>query len=374
MSTPINSAVVVASSARAGRGAATVPTPQQLKARFPLGREAARQLASFREQAITLVQGRSERLLAVVGPCSIHDPRSALDYAERLLPVARQHANELLVVMRVYLEKPRSSVGWKGLISDPHLDGRCDIRHGLFVAREIMTGIAERGLPIGTELLDGNLSTYFTDLVTWAAIGARTTESQPHRELASALPFPVGFKNGTDGRLEGALNGMLSAAERHRRLAPNDFGRLALAQSEGNPNCHLTLRGGALGPNFDAEAVALASAKAFEAGRPAPVLVDCSHGNSGKQHENQRHALSAVAAQVAQGSTHVLGVMIESHLVAGRQALVCGSEGLRYGQSITDGCVDFATTEQMLEELAGAVRERRRGVTPAASAASVLSE
>jgi len=374
MSTPIGSTLVVASSGARVR-AATVPTPQQLKVRFPLAREAALQLASFREQAIGLVQGRSERLLAVVGPCSIHDPKSALEYAQRLLPVARQHAGELLIVMRVYLEKPRSSVGWKGLISDPHLDGRCDIRHGLLLAREIMTGIAELGLPIGTELLDGNLSGYFTDLVTWAAIGARTTESQPHRELASALPFPVGFKNGTDGRMEGAINGMLSAAEPHRRLAPNDSGRLALIQSAGNPNCHLTLRGGAAGPNFDAEAVALASKLACEAGRPARVLVDCSHGNSGKNHDNQRHGLHAVAAQVAQGSRQVLGVMIESHLVAGRQALVCGGEGLRYGQSITDGCVDFATTEQMLEQLACAVRERRRGATPAASAgASVLSE
>jgi 3-deoxy-7-phosphoheptulonate synthase len=338
-----------------------VPTPARLKSRFPLGASAARNIDAFRAQAIALVQGDDDRLLCVVGPCSIHDPEAATEYAARLAPLAGRHRAELLVVMRVYLEKPRSSVGWKGLISDPDLDDSCDVPRGLAVARELMVGIAESAVPIATELLDGNLSTYFTDLITWAAIGARTTESQPHRELASSLAFPVGFKNGTDGRVDGAIGGMSSARERHRRLAPSDHGRLALCQSAGNPHCHLTLRGGALGPNYDAESVARASQLAERAGLPARVLIDCSHGNSGKNHENQPIVLGSVAAQVAAGATNVLGVMIESHLVAGRQALVCGRAGLRYGQSITDACVDFETSETMLEVLAASVRQRRAG-------------
>lgn len=351
---------------------AAVPTPARLAARFPLSPRAASDIASFREQAIELVQGvRSDRLLAVVGPCSIHDPRAALDYAARLLPIAQRYERELFVVMRVYLEKPRSSVGWKGLISDPHLDGSCDIGRGLSVARELMTQIAELGLPIATELLDGNLTPYFVDLVSWAAIGARTTESQPHRELASSLAFPVGFKNGTDGRIEGALGGMRSAAQPHRRLAPNARGRLVSSQSQGNPHCHLTLRGGVDGPNYAAEHVERASRAAREVGLPGRVLIDCSHGNSGKCHENQVKVASDVARQVAAGSGRVLGVMIESQLVAGRQNPTCDAAALRYGQSITDACVDLATTERMLEELACAVhtaqttREASDGAGPA---------
>jgi 3-deoxy-7-phosphoheptulonate synthase len=220
-------------------------------------------------------------------------------------------------------------------------------------------GVAERGLAIATELLDINLAGYFSDVLSWAAIGARTTESQPHRELASSLPFAVGFKNGTDGRVDGALGGIVSAAQPHRRLAPDAEGRLTLLQSTGNPHCHLTLRGGANGPNYDATSVAAASDAARRAGRPARVLVDASHGNSGKDHLNQAIVTADVAARVAAGARDVLGVMIESHLVAGRQALGLGCAGLRYGQSITDACVDIETTEGMLDELARAVRQRR---------------
>jgi len=216
-------------------------------------------------------------------------------------------------------------------------------------------------LPMATELLDANLSVYFSDLLSWAAIGARTSESQPHRELASSLPFPIGFKNGTDGRIEGALGGMRSAAQPHRRLAPDAHGWLRPLDSAGNPYCHLALRGGASGPNYAAEQVTAASQGALAAGLPGRVLVDCSHGNSGKQHENQLAVCSAVAEQVAGGGRHVLGVMIESHLVAGRQALAEGLAGLRYGQSITDACVDFSSTEGMLEQLARAVRQGSRG-------------
>ncbi len=337
---------------------AQVPTPRELAARFPLGLAAAQKVAAFRNQIINLVQGRDTRLLAVIGPCSVHDPRAALEYAERLRPVAERLSDDLLVVMRVYLEKPRSSVGWKGLISDPHLDGRCDVANGLTLARELMTQIAELGLPIATELLDANLSSYQTDLISWAAIGARTTESQPHRELASSLPFAVGFKNGTDGRLDGALGGMISAARPHHRLAPNQYGRLVLSESFGNPNCHVTLRGGDQGPNYGAEFVSLASFRARAAGLPVRVLVDCSHGNSGKDHDNQPKVLENVAEQLALTESPLLGVMIESHLVAGRQALTESPAGLTYGQSITDACVDFQTGERMLVSLANAARQR----------------
>ncbi|MEY2935662.1 MAG: 3-deoxy-D-arabino-heptulosonate-7-phosphate synthase, phenylalanine repressible [Pseudomonadota bacterium] len=339
--------------------ALAIPTPAQLKERFSLAPAAARTIESARAQASELVQSRDDRLLCVVGPCSIHEPESALEYAARLAPLARRHASELLIVMRVYLEKPRSTVGWKGLISDPHLDGRCDIGHGLCLARELMTQIANLELPMASELLDGNLSSYFSDLLTWAAIGARTTESQPHRELASSLQFPVGFKNGTDGRIEGALGGMVSAARSHRRLAPDDQGWLRAQESAGNAHCHLTLRGGSGGPNYDAASVRRASESARSAGLPSRVLVDCSHGNSGKDHENQPHVAAEVAAQVSAGGRHVLGVMIESHLVAGRQALSNDPAGLRYGQSITDACVDFPSTEAVLEGLAAALRAQR---------------
>lgn len=340
-----------------------IETPAGLAARFPLTRFAARRIERYRAEAIDIVAGRSERLLCVVGPCSIHDRGAAFEYADKLAPVAERHASELMIAMRVYLEKPRSSVGWKGLISDPHLDGSCDMASGLALGREIMVGVAERGLPIATELLDGNLSAYSSDVVSWAAIGARTTESQPHRELASSLPFPVGFKNGTDGRVEGALGGIVSAAQPHRRLAPDAEGRLMLWRSAGNPHCHLTLRGGANGPNYDAASVAAASEAARRVGRCPRVLVDASHGNSGKDHENQHRVTDDVAARVARGARDLLGVMIESHLVAGRQALVGGPDGLRHGQSITDACVDFSTTERMLEQLARAVEQSRAGTS-----------
>jgi 3-deoxy-7-phosphoheptulonate synthase len=338
-----------------------IPTPAQLQQRFSVGRAALSQIDAARRELCSLVAGSDERLLCVVGPCSIHDPASALEYARQLAPAAQRFRSELSIVMRVYLEKPRSSLGWKGLISDPHLDGRCDLGHGLRVARELMTQIAELELAMASELLDGNLSAYVSDLLAWAAIGARTTESQPHRELASALPFAVGFKNGTDGRIEGALGGMRSAAQPHRRLAPDQHGVLRALQSQGNPHCHLTLRGGSSGPNYDADSVDAASQSAARAGLPSRVLVDCSHGNSGKDHVNQAAVCAAVAAQVEAGSRRVLGVMIESHLVAGRQVLGANPAELRYGQSITDACVDFGTTELMLEQLALAVR-RGRGV------------
>lgn len=364
MSTP---SIVTSDAARAApilpeptsHHAVAVEAPARLAARCPLSRSAARRVERQREEVIRIVQGESDRLFCVVGPCSIHDSRAAFEYADRLARVAERHSGELALAMRVYLEKPRSSVGWKGLVSDPHLDGSCDIAHGLALGREIMVGVAERGLAVATELLDINIAGYFSDVLTWAAIGARTTESQPHRELASSLPFAVGFKNGTDGRVDGAVGGIVSAAQPHRRLAPDADGRLMLLQSSGNPHCHLTLRGGSSGPNYDAASVAAASGAARRAGRPARVMVDASHGNSGKDHLNQPIVTADVAARVADGANDMLGVMIESHLVAGRQALLLGCAGLRYGQSITDACVDFDMTEGMLDELARAVEQRR---------------
>ncbi len=333
-----------------------MPTPRELKRHVAVSRAAAAHIGASRRQANDIVRGNDERLLAIVGPCSIHDPVAALDYAERLLALAQRFEDELLVVMRVYFEKPRTTVGWKGLINDPHLDDSCDMPTGLFLARSVLRDVTELGLPAATELLDPNVAPYLTDLVSWAAIGARTTESQPHRELASALALPIGFKNSTDGRVGSAVNGVLSAAEPHTRLTPDEDGRVSLQRTSGNRHAHLVLRGGETGPNYDAASVAAAGARLLELGLPARVLIDCSHGNSRKDPMNQPLVLDSVADQVAMGSRHVLGVMIESNLVAGKQALTQGRGGLCYGQSITDACVDLGDTEKMLERLARAYR------------------
>jgi 3-deoxy-7-phosphoheptulonate synthase len=330
----------------------SVPTPRDLKRRLALSRAAFTRIGDFRRQASDIVRGQDPRLLAIVGPCSIHDPVAALEYAERLLVLARRFEDELLVCMRVYFEKPRTTVGWKGLINDPHLDDSCDLATGLWMARGVIRDVAELGLPAATELLDPNVAPYLTDLLSWAAIGARTTESQPHRELASSLALPVGFKNSTDGRVDSAINGLLSAAEPHTRLTPDDNGRVTLQRSVGNPHAHLVLRGGDTAPNYDAASVNAAGSRLAALGLPSRVLVDCSHANSKKNHQNQPRVLDDVAEQVASGSAHLLGVMIESHLVAGRQELKGGRSGLCYGQSITDGCVNLDDTERMLETLA----------------------
>ncbi len=337
-----------------GRAAAEpLPTPAQLRATCRVGRATGQRLEEQRDELRALVEGRDPRLLVVVGPCSVHDPRAARRYAERLAPLARRFVDDLVVVMRVYVEKPRSTVGWKGLLNDPDLDGSCNLPRGLALSRELMCAVAELGLPVATELLDPGVSPYFSDLLCWAAVGARTSESQPHRELASDLPFPVGFKNGTDGGLEGALAGLLAARASHTRLAPDDDARLAVRRSGGNPHGHLTLRGGASGPNYEASHVERAARRCAERNLPTRVLIDCSHGNSGKDHRRQAAALAAVAQQVRGGSPWPLGVMLESHLVAGRQELA-DPASLRYGQSITDACIDLAETESLLATLARA--------------------
>ena len=339
----------------------TVPllAPDTLKAEIAINESAARVVFEARDQIRAILQGRDRRLLAIVGPCSIHDPDAARDYAHRLRRLVDRYGDALLVVMRVYFEKPRTNVGWKGLINDPHLNDSYDIPSGLRVARRLLLDVATEGLPAATEMLDPILPQYLADLVSWTAIGARTTESQTHRELASGLSMPVGFKNGTDGGLEVAINAMLSAARAHRFLGVDGFGRVSIVQTSGNPDGHLVLRGGSGGPNYDVEAVERAVVSLTRAGVIPHMIVDCSHDNSGKNHERQPDVLDAVASQIVDGSKHIIGVMIESNLVGGRQTLNADRSKMLYGQSITDACVDFATTETMLDRLAEASRRAR---------------
>ena len=326
-------------------------SPETVTAEIPLSERAAELVLRTREQIQAVIQGRDQRLLAIVGPCSIHDPEAAVDYASRLLALRERVADDLLVVMRVYFEKPRTTFGWKGLINDPHLDGTFDIPTGIRRARALLRDLAELGMPAATELLDPIIPQYTADLLAWAAIGARTTESQTHREMASGLSMPVGFKNGTDGSLEIAVNAMLTAARPHSFLGIDGNGRVGVVRTAGNPHTHLVLRGGQRGPNYGADAVGNAALSLARAKVCPRVLVDASHDNSGKKHDRQPAVLAEVGAQVGSGSGHVLGIMVESNLVAGRQDLGDKS-ALVYGQSITDGCVDLETTERMLEELA----------------------
>jgi 3-deoxy-7-phosphoheptulonate synthase len=333
-------------------------TPNELLARFPVGEAAASRITGFRRQIELIALGEDPRLLAIVGPCSIHDPKAAIDYAHRLAELRDRYADALMVVMRVYFEKPRTTLGWKGLINDPHLKGVPDIPEGLRVARRLLLEIADLGLPAATEFLDPIIPQYLADLVSWAAIGARTTESQTHREMASGLSMPVGFKNGTDGSLMVALNAMIAAAQPHSFLGIDEHGRVGVVRTAGNPHGHLVLRGGSNGPNCGEEAVREAARELHAAGVNPRVLIDASHGNSGKDYRRQPEVLAEVAGQLAAGSPSILGVMIESNLVGGQQTL--GALPLVYGQSITDGCVDLATTERMLEQLVSTAPLRRR--------------
>jgi 3-deoxy-7-phosphoheptulonate synthase len=333
--------------------------PDTLKEEFPVSEEAAELVYSSRESVRRIIRGEEPRLLAIVGPCSIHDPIAALDYARCLRQFTNKVSDALLVVMRVYFEKPRTTIGWKGLINDPYLNSSYDIPTGLRVARRLLVDVAHLGLPAATEMLDPILPQYLADLVTWAAIGARTTESQTHRELASGLSMPVGFKNGTDGGYEVAVNAILSAARSHRFLGVDGMGRVAIVQTSGNPDGHMVLRGGAGGPNYEEEAVTIAATSLQKAGIAPRIVVDCSHDNSGKKHERQPEVLASIASQVSRGNSPIVGVMIESNLVGGRQALVEDRKQLVYGQSITDACVDIQTTFGMLDTLAKAVRSFR---------------
>lgn len=342
-------------------------SPAELHHALPLPETSRRFITSARAQVARIVAGEDARLLAIVGPCSIHDPNAAIEYAARLSEIAERLQDDVFVCMRVYFEKPRTTVGWKGLINDPHLDGSCDMGEGLRRARKLLVDLAAIGVPAATETLDPLAPQYVADAITWTAIGARTTESQTHREMASGLSMPVGFKNGTDGGLEVAMHAMQAARAAHSFIGIDTEGRASVVRTLGNPHTHAVLRGGSRGPNYEAAHVARAAEQLQAAGCNPRVLIDCSHGNSGKSFERQPLVAAEIARQLERGSEHVLGVMLESHLVAGRQDLVAG-RSLTYGQSITDACLGLPATEDALETLARAARQvdrrARRSLPP----------
>jgi 3-deoxy-7-phosphoheptulonate synthase len=333
-------------------------TPEEVMREIPRTLTATRIVMAARNAIHAILQGTDDRLLVVVGPCSIHDPAAAVDYAERLASLRERLADRIEIVMRVYFEKPRTTVGWKGLINDPDLDGSFNINKGLRLARSVLSAVNNLGLPAGTEFLDLTTPQYIADLMAWAAIGARTTESQIHRELASGLSCPVGFKNGTDGNVRIAADAVKSASHPHHFMAVTKGGRSAIASTAGNEDCHVILRGGSK-PNYDADSIEAAAAELARAGVSQRIMVDASHANSSKKPENQPKVVADIARQVSDGEQRVVGVMIESNLVAGRQDVMPGKP-LTYGQSITDGCIDWETTVSALEQLADAVAARRK--------------
>jgi 3-deoxy-7-phosphoheptulonate synthase len=325
-----------------------VSTPEQIRAEFPLTPECAHRIQRDRDEIAQILAGVDDRLLVVVGPCSVHDPVAALDYARRLAPLAERYADRLKIVMRVYFEKPRTTVGWKGLINDPDMDGSHDVERGLRTARALLIDVSELGLAVGCEFLEPISPHYIADIVAWGAIGARTTESQVHRQLASGLSMPVGFKNGTDGDIQPAIDGVMAAAAQHVFFGIDGLGRGSVVETAGNADCHVILRGGSSGPNHDRDSVAAAVAAVAGAGLPGKVMVDCSHANSGKDHVRQAEVAHELADRIAAGDQHINGLMLESFLVAGAQPV---GRDLVYGQSVTDKCMDFATTEQVLARL-----------------------
>jgi 3-deoxy-7-phosphoheptulonate synthase len=333
-------------------------TPARLLADCPRDDAATATVTGSRASVQRILRGEDDRLIVVIGPCSIHDPVAALDYAHRLAAERARHAGQLEIIMRVYFEKPRTTVGWKGLINDPHLDGSFNINQGLHLARQLLMDVNRLGLPAGCEFLDIITPQYLADLVSWGAIGARTTESQIHREMASGLSCPVGFKNGTDGNARIAIDAVQAAAHPHHFLAVTKDGKSAIAATRGNADCHVILRGGKT-PNYDAGSVAAVCEQLAATGLAPRLMVDASHGNSSKKPENQQLVVADMAAQIAAGGTRIAGVMVESHLKAGRQDLLPG-KALEYGQSITDGCIDWASSVGVLEALARAVEERRK--------------
>jgi 3-deoxy-7-phosphoheptulonate synthase len=321
--------------------------PRAVKDRLPMTEECNRTVVEGRATVKNILQHQDARMLVVVGPCSVHDPKGAIEYAQRLAKLRDELKDRLYIVMRVYFEKPRTTVGWKGLINDPHLDGTYDIENGVFQARKLLLEIAQLGLPAGTEFLDAIVPQYIADLVSWAAIGARTTESQTHREMASGLSMPVGFKNGTDGSLQIALDAMQAARAPHSFLGVDQDGFISIVRTKGNRFGHVVLRGGRMRPNYDPASIAEAAA-ALEKAKQDPVLmVDCSHANSNKQHAQQEEVARSVVAQRAAGNKALIGLMIESYLHEGSQPV---TPELKYGVSITDACVNWETTERMLRE------------------------
>ncbi|TCO82721.1 3-deoxy-D-arabinoheptulosonate-7-phosphate synthase [Plasticicumulans lactativorans] len=330
-------------------------TPEELHKRLPLSAAARDTVLAGRAAVEAILDRRDPRLFVVVGPCSVHDPKAAMEYAHRLKALAGELADTLYLVMRVYFEKPRTTTGWKGLINDPDMNDSFNIQKGLGIARRLLLDIAELGLPTGTEALDPISPQYLSDLITWAAIGARTTESQTHREMASGLSTPVGFKNGTDGSLTVAINALLSVSSPHSFLGIDGQGQCAIIRTRGNRYGHVVLRGGAK-PNYDSVTVALCEQDLAKHKLPPNIVIDCSHANSNKKPELQPLVLHDVVSQVCEGNRSIVGVMIESNLNAGNQAIPADLSQLRYGVSVTDACVDWATTETMLREAAAKLR------------------
>jgi 3-deoxy-7-phosphoheptulonate synthase len=339
-------------------------TPEELKRKFPLSPELSGQIAEARQTISNILIGKDPRMLVVCGPCSIHDPATAIDYARSLKALSDELSESLFIVMRVYFEKPRTTVGWKGLINDPQMDGSFNVEQGLHIARDLLIKLVEMGLPLATEALDPNNPQYLGDLFSWSAIGARTTESQTHREMASGLSMPVGFKNGTDGSLETAINAMKAAAMSHRFVGINQAGQVCLLQTQGNPDGHVILRGGKA-PNYQAEFVARCEEQMRAAGLNPALMIDCSHGNSNKDYRRQPIVADSVIEQIKDGNRSIIGVMIESHIHEGNQSSEQPRSAMKYGVSVTDACIDLDTTEKLLRkmhaELADKLVERRMG-------------
>lgn len=329
----------------------TLPSPGELVAELPKSDAQAEFVSRARSEIHRIIFTDDRRFLMVVGPCSIHDVDAGREYARRLAALAESVADRVMVVMRVYFEKPRTTVGWKGLIMDPRLDGSHDIAAGLRLARTFLRDVLDLGLPTATELLDPITPQYIADLVCWSAIGARTAESQTHRQMASGLSMPLGFKNGTDGSIQTAINAVKAAAQPHTFLGINMSGAASAVVTRGNPNCHVVLRGGTSGPNYSAADIAQTEQLLAKAGLPKSILVDCSHDNSAKEAERQPEVMRALLAQITSGNTSIMGGMIESNLAAGSQAFPQPREKLRIGVSITDPCIDWATTEALIREI-----------------------
>lgn len=336
----------------------SLPSPAALLGELPKSERQAAFIATAREDIRRLIFTDDKRFLMIVGPCSIHDTVAGVEYAKKLTALAQEVRDRVLIVMRVYFEKPRTTVGWKGLIMDPHLDGSHDIATGLRTARTFLREILDLGLPTATELLDPITPQYIADLVCWSAIGARTAESQTHRQMASGLSMPLGFKNGTDGSIQTGINAIKAGAQPQTFLGINLDGAASAIVTRGNRNCHLVLRGGSTGPNYSPAHIAQTEQLLTKANLPRSILVDCSHDNSSKQPERQPEVMRALLTQITAGNTSIMGAMIESNLLAGSQVFPQPTERLRYGVSITDGCIDWATTEALIRELHGALASR----------------
>jgi 3-deoxy-7-phosphoheptulonate synthase len=336
-----------------------LPPPAAVLERVPAGERERDVVWSARRELSSALTGADVRKVVIVGPCSIHDPVAALDYAHRLRVLRERLGDELIVVMRVYFEKPRTTLGWKGLINDPHLDGSSEIGTGIVLARELLLEVARLGMPAATEFLDPLVPQYIGDLVAWAAIGARTTESPTHREMASGLSMCVGFKNGTDGSVDAAMNAMIAASSPHSFLGIDASGRVSVVRTRGNSQSHVVLRGGRNGPNYSRRDVQGAAGALQKAGLNQRVLIDCNHDNSGKNFARQGAVIEDIVSQIDEGQHNILGAMLESNLVSGRQDLSGPRAKLVYGQSLTDGCLDFPSTERLLEGFARRLRGRR---------------